>query len=115
MFGWFKNTKQKCKHFKSPGQPYPENMKIILTFSDSDKKIDPFGYRITECSICGTRAFGCMGLHMMSDRQVNFIDSFIRHEITLDEFVDILKEQFAWYEFETVDRGGSDAPNNKMD
>jgi hypothetical protein len=62
MFGLFKR-KKKCRHYKKVGESYPDNMRQILRFSPYAK--DSIGYTISECAECGTRAFGCIGLHMM--------------------------------------------------
>ena len=99
MFGWFKK-KSRCRHFKGFGEPYPDNMRRVMTFSPY--KTDGFGYSISECKECGKRAFGCLGHHLMGKELAENIDAFIAYEITLDQFIVVLKEHGCWYKLENA-------------
>lgn len=102
---WFKREekcKEKCKHFKAAGKPYPPNMFEVVRFSPY--KTDMAGYRISECSECGKRAFACIGLHMMGEKVCKTIDGFIGYRITIEDLTAMLKKEMAWYEFKSTHR-----------
>lgn len=87
MFLKFFKRKKKagpaCRHYKKSFEPHPENMVSVIKFTDGQETtFMPFG--IYECTECGHRAFSCLYLHCMSSRAQATIDSFIKHEITLD-------------------------------
>lgn len=98
MFNWFKDKKTKCKHFKKSGEKPYSNMKTIFRFSDYRKEIDGIGKGISQCTECGKRAFNCFGYHLMSNSQTKAIDDFINYKITTDEFIELLKTKFKWFE-----------------
>lgn len=101
IFGWFKKKKRElsCKHTSGFGEEIPEAVKPIMRFSDY--KSDTIGYGIRECSLCGVRLFTCICAHLMSQSKCDIIDSFINHEISLDEFKVFLEEEMAWYRMES--------------
>lgn len=99
MFGWLKKSqKSKCQHYKRAGQPYPENMKQLVRFSNYPKKIDPIGYSLNECTTCGVRSFGCPSCHMMSSKVTAKVDAFIAHQITFEELIIVFETNNYWYE-----------------
>ena len=99
MFSWFKKTlKPKCQHYKSAGQPYPENMKQLIRFSNYPKEIDPFGHSLNECTICGVRSFGCSACNMMNSKVTAKVDQFIAHKITFEDLIEVFKANNYWYE-----------------
>lgn len=88
--------KNKCKHYKKCGEPVPLNMVEIFQFDITSNKVLPFG--ISECQECGTRAFNCVGLHLIHEDDSKTIDDFIAYKIPKSEFVDFLERNMAWWE-----------------
>lgn len=68
-----------------------DNMEVVIEF-DQYLKYASYSFSVNECTQCGHRAFGCMHLHCMRDADVKMIDSFIRREIHLSQFVAHLSE-----------------------
>lgn len=98
MFNFLK-SKPKCKHYKNGGEKSHSNMETIVRFSIYERKIDHIGYSISQCTECGKRAFGCVFCHMMTNKQSEGVDKFIRYEISEEEFIEFLKNEMVWYEW----------------
>ncbi len=97
MFNWLKRKKKfqkKCQHYKEFGEKWPPNMMEIFRFSPY--KTDTIGYGVSECIECKKRAFSCIGLHMMTEKESNTIDAFIGHKIDYNEFKEFLNKNMSW-------------------
>lgn len=105
MFRWFKKKvlKPKCCFFKEAGYPYPQNMKKIIKFSEYPERVEPYmGYGITQCCVCGKRAFSCSGYHMMGDNTAQIIDDFISYKIELPELLKEFDRRKYRYEVQNI-------------
>lgn len=96
MFRWFKKDvekKSKCKHYSGFGEPFPENMKTVISFQDTrNADLDYLSYSVLQCTECGKRAFRCCGTHLMGPYVSGRIDEFIEHKIELDDLVGTFKK-----------------------
>lgn len=87
--------KPKCTHFKSAGEARPDNMIDVIRFGDSVRDKDAFG--VSECCVCGKRAFLCLYYHCLSPDLVQEIDRFIRREIEIEDLVAALEKYGLFY------------------
>ena len=89
ILSWLKKPKKdKCNHYKSGGQPHLTNMACVIRFDDCEKsKSSLLPYGVSQCKKCGKRAFSCHFYHCMGSNETKAIDSFIDHEITLEELL----------------------------
>lgn len=84
-----KGATKKCIHYKGFGDPFPENMKIVLAlfpYSRGDYK--NHSYKTYECSECGVRSFACITSHGMHTGITEPLDDFIEHDISISEMLE---------------------------
>jgi hypothetical protein len=101
-----KEKKPKCKHYKKFGEEMPDNMVKIIKFTDGKSlKDEVFSYGIWECTVCGKRAFSCVGCHLMPVWVTSSLDKFIEHKISMSDLIKVFNE---WsYDYEEIKIDGT--------
>lgn len=103
MIKFIRKLLGKCEydHFRTWGQDKDiSKMECIFTFYPYEN--DLIGYSVSECTECGTRAFRCIGYHLLTSDITEVIDDFIAHKVIICDVIEVMNKWGYSYVYEPL-------------